>query len=355
MTPNIQSSHPLMTFLPAYYFTSEQDMRFLKKILHLMMTHAISPNPVNYTIWYEYVVGNNKRLIAAVDALIKEKNTFDAETGLELYKRHVCDGSLESFEKINQDLQRLIHETKQSVESTSQQASKAGDSFEEKAVSIESSSNLPEIKNIITEVVSETKNLAALSQSLKMELDEANEEMDRLRHELDLVKQTATLDALTGLFNRGSFDQTLIKIMEQSPRKNTCLSLLDLDHFKRINDNFGHLIGDEVLKYTASILKKLTEKGHFVARYGGEELAIIMPDTSLKKAMEISEKIRTALEQSKLKRKNNSESIGKITISIGIAALKPEDTVESFIMRADDALYKAKESGRNKVVIESRC
>ena len=321
-----------MTFLPAYHFSTDQDMRFLEKILNLMMTHTISPNPVNYTIWYEYVVGCNKKLIDAVDALIKEKNTFDSETGLKLYKKHICDGALESFEKINQDLLRLINQTKDSVEATSQQASKAGDSFEEKAVSLEGASNLTEINNVITEIINETKSLAHLSQSLQSELDDTNKEMEQLRQELIQVKQAATVDALTGLLNRGSFDQTLDKIMEQSPREEACLSLLDLDHFKRINDNFGHLIGDEVLKYTASVLKKLTEKDHFVARYGGEELAIIMPNTSLNKALEISE---------------------KITISIGIAALKPDDTVESFIMRADNALYKAKESGRNRVVSES--
>ena len=212
---------------------------------------------------------------------------------------------------------------------------------------------MTEIKNVITEIINETKSLAHLSQSLQSELDDTNKEMEQLRQELIQVKQAATVDALTGLLNRGTFDQTLDKIMEQSPREEACLSLLDLDHFKRINDNFGHLIGDEVLKYTASVLKKLTEKDHFVARYGGEELAIIMPNTSLNKALEISENIRTTLEKSRLKRKNNSESIGKITISIGIAALKPDDTVESFIMRADNALYKAKESGRNRVVSES--
>lgn len=344
-----------MTFLPAYHYSPDQDLRFFKKILKLIMTHSVSPNPVNYTIWYEYVVGSNKKLIAAVDALIKENKTFDLETGQELYKQHICDNALESFEKINRDLLQLINQTKDSVETTGQQASKASDSFNEKAVSIQSSSNVVEIKNLITEIVSETKGLAHLSQSLKSELDEANKEMERLRQELFQVKQTAMTDSLTGLLNRGSFDETLTKIMEESPRMEACLSLMDLDHFKRINDQFGHLIGDEVLKFTAAILKRLVEKEHLVARYGGEELAIIMPNTTLTKASEISEEIRITLEKSRLKRKNNHESIGQVTISVGIAALKADDTVESFIMRADNALYKAKQSGRNKVIDETKC
>ncbi|MGR9053618.1 MAG: GGDEF domain-containing protein [Gammaproteobacteria bacterium] len=339
--------------MPHYHYSSEQDLRFLKKILNLMMMHSISPNPVNYTIWYEYVVGANKKLIAAVDALIKEHNTFDSETGLELYKKHICDGALEAFDKINRELHQLIGNTQYTVAQTSRHASQAGDSFQEKAADLENSSNTSELKAIVSEIVLETKNLAYMSQSLKLKLDEAHKEMEFLREELFQIKQTAMLDALTGLFNRGTFDQMLENMLNQSPRPKACLTMLDLDHFKRINDNFGHLIGDEVLKFTASILKQTSEKHHVIARYGGEELAIIMPDTSLAKASEICEKIRSTLESSRLTRKNTSEWIGKITISIGITALTLEDTIESFIMRADDALYRAKEKGRNRIVVET--
>ena len=341
-----------MNFLPTYNFTPEQNTLFLRQILHLMVAHNISPNPINYTIWYEYVAGSNAKLKEAVDEIIKERNTVDSDTSFNLYKKHICHESLDSFEKISKNLQHLINQTTDSVKITGRKASKAGDSFEEKTIQLENITSLKELKNIITEIATETKGLAITSQIIHSELNYANEELDKLREELLHVREAANLDALTGLYNRGSFDETLGKLVDQESINETCLTLLDLDHFKRVNDAFGHLIGDKVLKYTASLIKQHVEGHHFVARYGGEELAIIMPDTALDKASEIAETIRESLEKSRLKRKNNSESIGQITLSIGIAVLKPGDTVETLIARADQALYKAKESGRNRVVNE---
>jgi len=209
-----------------------------------------------------------------------------------------------------------------------------------------------DLQKIISEIANEATGLATISKSLKEELDSANQEMDQLRKELVQVRESAATDALTGLLNRGAFDNALNDLIAKTDSAESCLVMLDLDHFKQVNDTHGHLIGDSVLKFTGNLLKKHAESHHFSARYGGEELAIIMPDTTLKKSAEIAEKIRVALESSRLKKKNSSESIGKITVSIGISRLIKNDTFEDLIMRADKALYQAKETGRNKIVIE---
>ena len=341
-----------MTFISTYEFTEEQNASFLRQILQFLTTHKITPTPINYAICYEHISGSNSALSTAVDLLIKEKNTIDNETSIELYKKYICDFTFDSFEKINQDLQTLIGNTRDTIAETSEKASAAGVNFEEQAESIASAKNPKDLKNVTENIIAETKELADISQSLKTELDSARQEMEQLRSELTQVRETAATDALTGLLNRGSFDQALVSLLEQSDQSEACLTMLDLDHFKKINDNFGHLIGDNVIKFTANLLKKHAEPQHHIARYGGEELAIIMPDTSLKKASEIAEKIRASLESSRLKKKNSKESIGTITVSIGISLLKSADTVEDFIMRADEALYKAKKAGRNRVVTE---
>lgn len=329
-------------------------MLFLRRILQFVATHNISPTPLNYAICFEYIVGTNGKLINAVDLLIKEKKTIDDDSAIDLYKKYTCDFTFESFDKINQNLQSLITQTRDTLAETSDKASAAGANFEEKAVTVASAKTLGDLTDVISEIVIETKGLVSVSQNLKSELDQAHNDMEQLRLELAEVREIATTDALTGLLNRGAFDNALGLLLAQPPETETCLTLLDLDYFKRINDNFGHLVGDNVLKFTARILKKHTEPHHYVARYGGEELAIIMPDTPLAKASEIAEKIRSTMANSRLKRKNSSESIGQVTLSIGISSLKPDDTVDSFINRADNALYKAKESGRNKVINETR-
>ena len=341
-----------MSFYSKYSFSTEQNKIFFKKIIELFMSNDIQPNPVNYALCYEYSAGHNKRLIAELNELFTNKTSITQNVGEKLYKKYICDGALETIEKINFDLIRLVDQTHNSVATTSQKASEAGDHFEEKAVNIEALTNPVEIKGILGDIISETRSLAQLSQSLKNDLEESQKEMEHLRKELNQVKKSALTDALTGLLNRGAFDEMMTDILEQNTNSDVCLTLLDLDHFKNINDNFGHQIGDEVLRFTASILKKMAGEDHYVARYGGEEMAIIMANTKIDEAYNLCERIRGTLEKSRLKRKNSTESIGSVTISIGIASLKSGDTAESFISRADKALYASKEKGRNRTTKE---
>jgi diguanylate cyclase len=315
-----------------------------------MVRHNIATNPINYAIWYDYVVGNNAKLTEVVNTLISEQKPFDSNTSIDLYKKHICNASLESFEKINEQLQKVIEQAASAINDTYSKAEKTNESFQKKTVALENISEVTDIKNVLKEIIQETQSLATTSQSMQVKLTEANKEMEQLRLELSHVRQVAETDGLTGLLNRRAFDQTLAEIVEQSEHDKTCLAMLDIDHFKRVNDTYGHTVGDYVIKYVASLMKKHAEEHHHVARYGGEELAIIMPNTSQEKAIEISESIRSSMEISRLKRKDNSQQLNPITLSIGIAQLQDGDNAESFIIRADTALYKAKETGRNKVI-----
>jgi len=341
-----------MSIITSYDFSEDQNAHFLRQILLFLATQKMLPTPINYALSYEYISGSNKRLSNAIDSLIKQQKTFDKELSINLYNKFINDNSLESFDKINQDLEKLINNTRNIVSETSQKASSAGIIFEEQAASVTSIKSNNDLQKVISEIADEATGLATISQSLKEELDSANQEMVQLRKELIQVRESAATDALTGLLNRGSFDKALDNMVDQTNESESCLVMLDLDHFKQVNDTHGHLIGDSVLKFASNLLKKHAESHHFSARYGGEELAIIMPDTTIKKSAEIAEKIRFALESSRLMKKNSSESIGKITVSIGISRLNKNDTFEDLIMRADKALYQAKETGRNKIVIK---
>jgi len=339
-----------ITFLPIYDSSIEQNREYLRQCLPLMTQNNVPANPINYAVWYEYVAGTNTNLAREVNELIKNKNSFDASVTMDLYKKYVCNASVDAFEEINSKLQHLIFQTSTSVTHSSEKASAASDRFTQSSQALTAVKNRDDLTSMLADIISETKQLADVSQSLKSQLDDTNKEMEQLRNELTHVREVAKTDALTGLLNRRAFDSELNQICNQR-NLNTCLAILDLDHFKRINDNFGHPIGDKVLKYFASLLSEQASKHHHVARYGGEEMAMIMPDTPITMAFEIAEKIRKCLEASNLKRKDNTESIGKVTVSIGLTILKNNDTVESFIDRADQALYRAKESGRNQVVI----
>jgi diguanylate cyclase len=339
------------TFLPTYNASPEQNSEYIRQMLPLMMQHKIPVDPMNYAVWYHYVAGTNGDLNEAIDTLIRDQKRFDSNTSLTLYKTYICNASVESFEKINSNLLRLINQTTLSVSATSEKASTVGDNFNAKLKELKTVENEANLKSTLVEIILETTQLAEASKTLKNQLDNTNKEMEQLRNELIHVRVAASTDGLTGLLNRFAFDRALDKLVENAATKNACLAILDIDHFKRVNDNFGHLVGDKVIKFLASLLKKHAAEHHHVARYGGEEMAIIMPDTTLTEAFNLIEEVRKVLDKSQLKHKGD-DSIGKVTVSAGIASLQAVDTAYSLIERADNALYRAKETGRNKVVTE---
>ncbi|MGR8930734.1 MAG: GGDEF domain-containing protein [Gammaproteobacteria bacterium] len=314
------------------------------------MRNHVAANPINYAIFYDYVSEKNPNLTHAVDVLLSEHKAFDYETSLELYGKHICNTSLESFEKINDRIQKVIKQTSENINTTYEVAEKTSGSFKEKKAMLETIAETSLIRDILQEIIEETRAFAFVSQSTQRLLNQANDELEQLRLELAQVREIAITDGLTGLLNRRAFDKTLNDVIHHAQTNSTCLSLMDIDFFKRVNDTHGHIIGDSVIKYVASLMRKYALSHHYVARYGGEELAIIMPNTSKQQAFDISENIRLEMQKSRLKRKTDNMPLGTITISIGVAELNRDDDYDSFVARADKALYKAKDGGRNKVV-----
>jgi diguanylate cyclase len=128
-----------------------------------------------------------------------------------------------------------------------------------------------------------------------------------------------------------------------------CLIIADIDHFKKVNDTHGHLVGDNVLRMVAATIKESIKGKDMAARIGGEEFAILLPDTPFDGAMKLANDMRLAFERLDLKKKSTGESLGKITLSFGVAKYKTNEATEDFVNRADEALYKSKNTGRNRV------
>jgi diguanylate cyclase len=129
--------------------------------------------------------------------------------------------------------------------------------------------------------------------------------------------------------------------------------MTDIDHFKTFNDTFGHLTGDQVLRLVALSVKQNVKGQDLAARYGGEEFAVILPDTVLRSGVTVADHIRRAVMTKELMKRSTGEHLGRVTISIGVASLRPDDSAASLLGRADQCLYAAKRSGRNQVVCET--
>ena len=248
-------------------------------------------------------------------------------------------------------LSHLVQQTLQEVEKTEAQASQSSVNLEEQAQAL--STQPPEkIAEVLQNVIQETRALAETGSQLKNNLHYTNLEITQLRAELEMMKEAAFTDALTGLLNRRAFDMRIQHVVAMFPHEfsSVFLLILDLDHFKKINDNFGHLTGDKVLRFTAHLIKKYLPKGQAAARYGGEEIAILLANVNREEAINVAENIRSELAKSRLQRKDNGEPIGQVTVSIGVASLREGDSIDDLIERADTALYEAKKQGRNRVV-----
>ena len=175
----------------------------------------------------------------------------------------------------------------------------------------------------------------------------------KLDYARDLLDRMSKTDILTEISNRRHLMERFNNELERAKRagNSLCCIMMDVDHFKAINDTFGHLKGDDVLRELAKILKDSIRTYDVVGRYGGEEFMIILPDTNLENAAKLAERIRQKVE-SDLGNKSNLSASNSVTISLGLTGMRDDDTsFETIIKRADEALYRAKESGRNRVEI----
>lgn len=207
------------------------------------------------------------------------------------------------------------------------------------------------LRSALETILAETRKMEVRSGELERRFSDTTDEIVELRRNLDEMRLAATTDALTGIANRKHFDIQLKEYTDDCARNGEPLSLLmmDVDFFKKFNDEYGHQIGDMVLRLVARTIAECVRGRDFVARYGGEEFVVLLPRTGLEGAFAVAENIRNTVASKRLARKSTGESLGMVTLSFGVAQFKPGETLEDFVTRADTGLYKAKKRGRNRV------
>lgn len=191
--------------------------------------------------------------------------------------------------------------------------------------------------------------ISARSEQMRSRIVELEAEAKRLQSELHDEQRASTIDVLTGIANRQAYDRRVDEELHRLRRfkQATCLAVWDVDHFKRINDSYGHRAGDRVLRVVADCFGSRIRSTDFIARYGGEEFVMILPGTHLEDAVRFSERIRAAIAEIGFHFRGSPVSI---TVSSGVTALLPDDTAGTAFDRADKALYRAKQEGRNRCV-----
>lgn len=333
--------------------SAEQSAELLRLTLPLMARHKVAVTPLNYAVWYGYASRENPGLNAEIDRLINEGAAFTDEVNMQLYQKFASECDVSQFHKIRGEMADILDEVGRSLQDAGSDAEQYGGTLEGMVENVNESDSLEDIKSLLTTLVQETRQMQRSTQLLHEHLDSKSHEITLLKEELEAERKRASSDPLTGLANRfAMFDGLNTMVDESGESKPLTILMLDIDHFKGINDAHGHLIGDRVIRFVAQVLQQHTKGRDLAARYGGEEFCVLLPDTGLEGAKAVAERIRTTVADAKLVRSDNKAPLGKITISIGVSQYRRGEDDMEFINRADQCLYAAKNSGRNKVITE---
>ncbi len=326
-----------------------------KKIFGQAALAKIELVPTAYAIWYAYFAKTHPILNKEVDAVIASGVHFDSILHQELYNKYLR-AETESLlvQDVQSETEDLIKKVFGEMLGANKSADKYGSRLENFAEQLTKAKGLGEMAKIIKEMTEDTKSMVESTRAMQEKLDEASKETQALRLKLQLTEEEAARDGLTGLNNRKAFDREMESLYKKYQNEGVGFSLLvlDIDFFKKFNDDYGHQVGDLVLETVGSILRKGLKGGDFPARYGGEEFVVILPETSLEDSIIVAEQLRIQISVKKTVAPGAETPLRKITASIGAAAINNKDTIRSVIERADKALYKAKESGRNNVKTE---
>jgi diguanylate cyclase len=334
----------------------ERTMAFAEVALGQIRSLRQTAVPRNYEIWYVYATGYNAPLNKIINETLARTGRLteaDLEQIYETYLSHIK--TTDRIDKVGarvigeiDDVMKLL--TDALVMSTSYGASLDG--ADENLMAAKSAE---QVKAVVESLVKSTREMRDTNKALEERLTLSKSEISNLQQSLEAIRAESLTDPLTGLGNRKYFDRMIDTAVQHALAFNEPLSLLmfDIDHFKSFNDSYGHLTGDQVLRLVGMSLKQTIKGQDITARYGGEEFAVVLPNTALRPALTVAEHIRRAVMAKELKKKSTGEILGRVTISVGVAMLKPDDDTDSLIERADACLHAAKRSGRNRVICES--
>ncbi|MBL8628794.1 MAG: GGDEF domain-containing protein [Rhodospirillaceae bacterium] len=326
--------------------------------LRIIRTIATKPEPLNYAVWYTYCSGESLDLKAELDGYFKSKTPITTDISEAMFAKYIApvlasmadQATRQKLDEANERLAKTLNSVMDLVASGSQGTesfSKALDKFKGEV----QSSVDPKLAGAVAAMITETQKIASLNTELRTKLNSASGEIDALKGDLSAIRKEAYTDGLSGIPNRKAFNKEIDDLTFALKQKSgyLCLFMTDIDKFKSFNDTHGHLVGDQVIKVVANILAKNVRDTDFVARYGGEEFAALFPNTRLKDAIAVAEKVRQAVRGKEIQNRRTGESLGQITISIGVAEYAIGESIDDFISRADSALYLAKQMGRDRV------
>ncbi len=330
----------------------EQITKWMRLATSKMQLVDVAPLPRNYAVFFAYFSASQP-LKAELDALFSNNTTFTNELCDDLYARYLEQDS-EQLQQIKKAIRGLIGQLSEQLSDLATDMESFDESLARCQQSLCEDPDLETLQSLVASLLQETRQARDTNQASREVVSQLNSEIDSLRNAIEQMSEEVLVDALTSVGNRRAFDLELNKALAaaEAGREGFCLMLLDIDKFKGFNDEFGHLVGDMVLRYVAQMIKRSVKGRDIVTRYGGEEFAVILPFTEYGGGMSVAHAICDTVANKALTIGKEQRSVGRVTLSAGMSEYKPGDDAASIVGRADDGLYAAKARGRNIVVGE---
>lgn len=322
-----------------------------ERAMRHMSQYRIPPTADNFKVWAGYAQAVPVDLKRTIDILISNKRTFDSVTNQELAATFAASMGGSDVSGASQQLSSVVNAAREFLNAAIADNRSQIRSIGDVAGAAQGGAD-PKI--LVESLVKELSKAATRASELEQSFAASSRELDTIRTSLQKAEEHSRTDMLTGLPNRRALDEFLRLAQTAAMEKGDPLGMLliDVDHFKRFNDDFGHNVGDQVLKLLGGVLKDRVRGNDLAARYGGEELMAVLPAADMDTCVMVAERIRKSIAECKITRRASGEVLPGITVSIGVAQFRPGEPVTDFIERCDSALYVAKRSGRNRVITE---
>jgi diguanylate cyclase len=322
-------------------------VKFCDEAQQFLLLHSIAPTPIHYSVIYCYLTKENLALNHKIDTQLSAYKPLD-EIFLDALFIEFLSNTQLIEDKIFTPIGETLNSTLAQLDSQVSSEQEAISNLNKIGKALGRLGEYKPLQSITTFLINAIGQSQSQHKSLSTELHKASQEVSQLKQKLEESRQEAIIDTLTGLLNRRGCDQKLQKLSLNNTHSSM---VIDIDHFKKVNDSFGHSIGDKVIQLVAKIIKEQVSTDDIPVRYGGEEFVVVLSNKSKDIAYKIAENIRTAISTLKLVQRQSNTQLPPITVSIGVAELESDMTWTTLFNNADQALYKAKNSGRNCSVL----
>jgi diguanylate cyclase len=325
----------------------------LRRVLKLMTAHAEDYRPLTYAVWYEYVLQGDRQLCERLEQVVAGNMRLDSAATEEMHARYLVARRQQVVNQAHATILQALETMSSAIGDAHQNTGRFVGQLRDFSAAGNQQPIEPQIFNrSVLTIAQQARQSSDELARVQARLEESEAQVKRMSEDLEQIRSEVYVDALSGLFNRRRFDSALDALVTHALAEHEPLSLLliDIDHFKQVNDAHGHVFGDQVIRSVSQAIKASVKGRDVAARYGGDEFGVLLPETAEPGAITVAEYIRRVIE-----RRRVSDFAGEIeplavTVSVGLATLARSDTVHDLLRRADKALYQAKRNGRNQVV-----